>query len=222
MNLPANFFSLWFCGLAWVLSFFICLGASFKVSWGQISRQAFNAWLGACVLLMCLWFLRGGFLSGLAYHLLGGVLLSLLSGVHLALIGMAFVLIGLAVAGALDWASLGINYLIMGATPVLIGKTLLHFARYYLPSNYFIYLFFNAFFAGGISLAGSAIFGLMTLFFADAYPADYLFGDALAFYLLLSWSEAFMTGFVMAVLIVYRPHWVLTFEDKYYFKPPRS
>jgi uncharacterized membrane protein len=29
----------------------------------------------------------------------------------------------------------------------------------------------------------------------------------------LSWSEAFTTGLLTAVLVVYRPQWVATFDD---------
>ncbi|VEB41807.1 Predicted membrane protein [Chromobacterium violaceum] len=58
---------------------------------------------------------------------------------------------------------------------------------------------------------------------AGAYPWDGLLGEALPYYFLLSWSEAFTTGLLLAVLTVYKPRWVSTFDDGRYLggKPGR-
>ena len=61
-----------------------------------------------------------------------------------------------------------------------------------------------------------SLLGVSVLALADAYRPDYLFGDALSFYFLLSWSEAFTTGLMLAIFVVYKPHWVATFDDRRY------
>ena len=62
----------------------------------------------------------------------------------------------------------------------------------------------------------ACLLGVSVLALADAYAPDYLFGDALSFYFLLSWSEAFTTGLMLAIFVVYKPHWVATFDDRRY------
>jgi uncharacterized membrane protein len=43
-------------------------------------------------------------------------------------------------------------------------------------------------------------------------------GDTIAYMLLLAWGEAFLTGFLLTMFTVYRPEWVLTFDDDVYLK----
>ena len=108
------------------------------------------------------------------------------------------------------------DFLVLAGVPVLITRYGLQLAQKHLPANYFIYIFFNAFFTGGVSMFCTGLSGVSTLALAGAYPVDYLFGDALAFYFLLSWSEAFTTGLLIAIVVVYKPHWIITFDDRRY------
>jgi uncharacterized membrane protein len=57
---------------------------------------------------------------------------------------------------------------------------------------------------------------VLTLAMAGAYQSDFLLYEALPFYFLLSWSEAFTSGLLIAILVVYRPHWVASFDDARY------
>jgi uncharacterized membrane protein len=87
-----------------------------------------------------------------------------------------------------------------------------------LPANYFVYLFLNVFLAGGLSMAAVGLASVVLLGVDGAYSWDSLLGESLPYYLLLAWSEAFLSGLMMAVLIVYRPRWVATFDDSRYLK----
>ena len=69
---------------------------------------------------------------------------------------------------------------------------------------------------GGACYFACCALGVSVLALAGAYPADYLFEEVLLFYFLLSWSEAFTTGIMIAIMVVYKPHWVLTFDDRLY------
>lgn len=40
----------------------------------------------------------------------------------------------------------------------------------------------------------------------------------LPFYLLMAWSEALTTGVIITLMVVYRPPWVATFDDKAYIE----
>ncbi len=34
----------------------------------------------------------------------------------------------------------------------------------------------------------------------------------------MAWAESFTTGMIMPVLVIYRPEWVATFDDKRYLQ----
>jgi uncharacterized membrane protein len=188
----------------------------YKVRWRLLDHQALNAWMGASVLVMVLWLLKGGLKPGLTFHLLGAGILTLMMGPWLALIALLLVILAVSFTGLGDFFSVGLNWLVMGAMPVGFVSLALMLARRWLSANIFIYIFVNAFITGGASYFASGLTGIGVLALAGAYPTDYLYGEALPVYFLLSWSEAFLTGLVIAILVVYRPKWVSTFDDARY------
>ena len=66
-------------------------------------------------------------------------------------------------------------------------------------------------------LATGAASGLFH-WFSGTYAADVLLDEYLPFFLLLAFSEAFATGMALTVLVIYRPQWVMTFDDALYFR----
>jgi uncharacterized membrane protein len=54
---------------------------------------------------------------------------------------------------------------------------------------------------------------------AGVYPLDYLLTQYTPYaVLLVSWSEAFLTGMVVTIMAVYRPQWLETFDDAKYIQ----
>jgi len=51
---------------------------------------------------------------------------------------------------------------------------------------------------------------------AGAYPWDYLINEYFPYFLLLGFSEAWLSGMAMTLFVVYRPEWVITFDDSRY------
>ncbi|WP_215777042.1 energy-coupling factor ABC transporter permease [Paludibacterium sp. B53371] len=216
MSFPAGLFPLpWLLGLN-LLALLVLAGRVRRVAWRRIPAAQANAWLGACVLVMVMWTLRDDYLPGLSYHLLGMTLLGLMMGPSLALLASALVIVVAVLATGGDWASLGLVWLCCGVLPIGASWLGLRLTQRLLPANYFVYLFLNAFLAGGVGMALAGLASVLVLGAAAAYPWGMLFDEALPYYLLLAWSEAFTTGLMMAILIVYRPQWVLTFEDARY------
>lgn len=218
MNYPASLFSssvlLAVLALAAVL-----LGlAVWRVHWRALHAPALNGWLGATVVVMTLWLLKGGFMPGLDFHLLGAAQLTLMMGPWLALLAMAVVVLAQAAVGHGDWLSAGLNWLVMGALPVGLAASVLAAARRWLPPHVFVYIFVNGFLAGGASFFFTGLAGVSVLALAQAYPAEQLYFEQLPYYFLMSWSEAFLTGFVTAILVVYFPQWMATFDDSRYLK----
>ncbi|GGY26540.1 energy-coupling factor ABC transporter permease [Paludibacterium paludis] len=220
MNYPASLFPFWLPIAAALMSVGLLAVAAWRVKWRALSPEAFNAWMGATVLVMVMWTLKGGFKPGVSFHLMGVAVLTLMMGPWLALLALAIALGGLVLGGHGQWLDIGPTWLVCGAVPALLVDGVLRLARRWLPGNLFVYVFVNAFMAGGASYFASALAGILMLGLLGSYPWDYLLEDVLPFHFLFSWSEAFTTGLVMAVLVVYRPHWVASFDDARYLDGP--
>jgi uncharacterized membrane protein len=54
------------------------------------------------------------------------------------------------------------------------------------------------------------------LFLSGAYALAYLKTNYLPYYILMGWSEAISTGMAITLMVVYRPEWVATFDDRRY------
>lgn len=215
MNYPAQLFPFSVLIITTLLALGLLGLSVFKVHWRTLDHQALNAWMGTTVLVMALWLLKGGLQPGLAFHLLGGAILTLMMGPWLALLSLLVVVLAVTSTGMGDWLSAGLNWLV-AATSVGFISGVLTLARRWMSPNFFIYIFVNAFIAGGASYFVTGLVSVGVLALAGAYPVDYLYSEALPFYFLLSWSEAFLTGLVIAILVVYRPKWVATFDDARY------
>ena len=202
----------------WLICAIAVLGAVWRMDWRTVDARQVNLCGGLSVIVLLFWLLQGGVSAGLHYHLLGMTLLALTLGARLALIAALPILLAAAVCGIGDWAALGVNYTTMALTPIMLSEAMRRLTCRYLPPHLFIYLFINCFCTGALSLIVAALCGLSLLAACAAYPSALLFGDSLPFYLLLSWSEAFTSGLLMTVLVVYRPQWVTTFDDERYFR----
>ncbi|MFC3533602.1 energy-coupling factor ABC transporter permease [Vogesella facilis] len=216
MNFVAGQFPLWALWSGNALALGLLALAATRVRWRALEARAVNAWLGACVVLLGFWLGRAGLEPGLSFHLLGATVFTLLMGPWLALLALAAVLLGLAAGGQLEWPALGLNYGLSLLPGVALTALLLRLAQRYFAANVFVYVFVNAFLAGAAGMLLAALCGLAALALAGAYPLAYLLENALPYYVLLAWSEAFTSGLVLAILIVYRPHWVATFDDARY------
>jgi uncharacterized membrane protein len=216
MDFPAGLFplsvSLTFDGLM-----LLALGVSVaRVGWRRLDRSVLNAWLGAMVLVMVLWTLRDEYRPGISFHLLGMAILTLMMGPWLAMLAAALVMAGAELSRGGSLLPVGLDWFICGAVPIMFTRGALWLTQRYLPANYFVYFFFNAFLAGGLSMTLAGLSGVLALGIAGIHGWDVLFDEAMPYYFLLSWSEAFTTGLMMAILVVYRPRWVCTFDDGRY------
>lgn len=213
--LAGQFAQPWVWGANLVAGLLLLLCAR-KVAWRALPEAAVSAWCGACVVLLGFALARAGLQPGLSFHLLGATVFTLLMGPWLAMLALSLVLVALAAGGFLDPLALGLNLLLSYAPVVALTTLVLQLARRRLAPNLFVYVFVNAFLTGAAGMLLAACCGLLALGLAGAYAADHLLENALPFYFLLAWSEAFTSGLVIAILIVYRPHWVATFDDRRY------
>ncbi|MBV8049496.1 MAG: energy-coupling factor ABC transporter permease [Paludibacterium sp.] len=218
MNFPAGLFPLPFLLVLDFATLAALCVAAWRFPWRQLTAAQINAWLGACVAAMVLWTLKYDARPGLSYHLLGMTVLTLMMGPALAMLAAALVIAVACLMAGGAWQPLGLDWLTSGVLPVALTWASLRLIQRRLPCNYFVYLFLNAFLTGGLAMAAAGLAGVAVLGAFGVYAWDGLLSEALPYYLLLAWSEAFLTGLLMAILIVYRPRWVASFDDARYLK----
>ena len=219
MDIPADFMPEIYLWVSTIL-FVLLIGlAVLTAPWSKVrDNEAQHVYLGAVVAVSLLWMLRGGIQPGLGFHMLGMTALCLMFEWQFALFAAAVIVALNTWQGDAGWNSYFLNTLLTGAIPVLFTRVLLYLCQCTLPHNYFIYIFINAFLAGAISilLAGTASAWLQHL--AAVQSANQLVDSFLWILPLLMFGEGFLNGGAMTLLVIYRPHWVATFHDRWYLK----
>lgn len=217
MNLPDTLLDEGWYWAAWVVWLPLFVHSIRRAPWGRFrDSERFNVWLGLIVILTLIWSLKAGVKPGLSLHLLGASVFALSCGTHLAFIGLSLVLAAVTLNGAAGWFGFALNSLLMAGVGVLASQGIYRLVDRYLPKHFFVYIFVNGFF--GAALTVMSVGGVASLFLglAGAYSFDYLVGEYLPYYLLLGFSEAWLSGMIMTLFVVYFPHWVATFDDSRY------
>ncbi|MDT8282941.1 MAG: energy-coupling factor ABC transporter permease [Gammaproteobacteria bacterium] len=208
---------LWFANILFGL---LWLVAASKVSFEQLLANSPNqhVYFGALVILLLMWGIKAGITPGLGFHHLGATLFTLMFGWPLALIGLSVIMFASIFVEHNEWLSLGINGCLSIALPVFTSYAILKLSQKYLPDNFFIYIFVVAFFGAGIAVAASRIASIVLLSLVSAYPDTKLIDESLIYIPLFMFPEAFVTGMLASIFVVYKPEWMITFDDERYIK----
>jgi uncharacterized membrane protein len=201
--------------------FLLLLLLAVKIApWKQLLEQqeSQHVFLGAVVILLSVWGIKAGISPGLGFHHLGATLFTLMFGWPLATIGLTITMLASLALQASDWSSLGINSLLSIAIPIIVSYLILKFSQKWLPDNFFIYIFVCAFFGAGVAIAISRLSAIALLSLINAYPNDQLIEESLQYLPLIMFPEAFVTGMLITIFVVYHPDWVSTFDDDRYIK----
>ena len=230
MNLDIN----WLIGLhipsvllpGWLLFasnalFLLCLLVAVRhAPWKELvqKQESQHVFLGAIVMLLTIWGIKAGISPGLGFHHLGATLFTLMFGWPLGIVGLTLTMTASLLLQASDWASLGINGLLSIMIPIGVSYGILKLSQKWLPDNFFIYIFICAFFGAGIAIAVSRVSAIALLSIMHAYPDEQLIEESLQYIPLFMFPEAFVTGMLISIFVVYRPDWVATFDDERYIK----
>ncbi len=217
MNLPAGLFPYYWhvVAVAIVLAVFWRLARS--IPWREVvSSIRLHVTLAFAVALMFFWSLKAGVEPGLNLHLLGAMAATLALGPSLAMLALGLALIGITLNGAVEWQSWPINYVFMVVIPVLVASALKKIIENVLPSHFFIFIFIVAFMGAGatIILQGGVV--SLGMILSGAYTADFLLSNYLPYFLLLGFSEAWISGAIITLMVVYKPDWVSGFNEQLY------
>jgi uncharacterized membrane protein len=219
MDIPAGLLPdacLWLAALLYAP---LLLFALLSAPWSKIAdNDASNVYFGAIVALIVLWLLRGGIQPGLDYHLLGVTSLVLMFEWQFALMAVSLVLAVTTWAGPAGWQAFAVNALVMGAVPALFTRTFLYACQRWLPHNYFIYVFLNAFLAGALSILLAGLSTALLQQVAGIHPQDSISNNFLLILPMLMFGEGFLNGAAMSLVVAYRPQWVATFHDRWYLQ----
>jgi uncharacterized membrane protein len=209
----------------WLALGIILAWAARRARWEHLAAcNLTRVWHGAIVAVILLWSLKARLNDGFTFHLLGMAGITLMLGLPLALISAALAVFVVAVMQQAPVSQVAIAWLTLGFVPIVTLDALRRAAERHLPANFFIYTFVIAFASTAVSVLAATLASLA----AWSLVADRAFGELAAVYLpiviQMGFGEALLTGMLLTIFVVYKPHWVATFDDARYLRrrPPSA
>lgn len=198
--------------LAWVVAVPMFAVAFARVHWRAVADgPAARLWPAAVAALIGLWSIRAHVGSHLAFHLSGIAALTLACGAPLALVGGA-VVVGASIAwSGANPANAAAVWLAGVALPALVVTGVRHAATAWLPRNLFVFVFVVAYFGAAIAYVATGAAGTALAVALLDTPASVAFGDWLVVLGTLAFGEASVTGMLLALGVVYRPGWIVSY-----------
>ncbi len=206
---------MWFSGLFFLVLWFALRWAKWSRFKEKIQQHVF---LGALVSLFVLWNMRVEMLPGFFWHLSGMVTITLMFGWSLAIIGGSIVLLGIVAAGLNDWGGYFPSAILAVVMPATLTQIVLGLVRAYAPKHFFVYILVNAFLAGGlvfVVMSGFIVGGLLLM---GSHPWSELQHNFLNLTPMMLFPESMLNGWIIAILVGFKPHWVGSFSDDEYIK----
>lgn len=217
MNLAAELFSpAWLWGAS-VLAALVAVWVIRTGPWSSLRDSLrLNLFLGWGVMLAVVWSMNAGVYPGLNLHLLGAMVVTLVMGPQLAMGSLAIALAAVTFNGAAEWQAYPINWLVMGVAPVLVANLHFTLVHRFAPRHFFVFIFVIAFFGSALTTMAQGLVASGVLCAAGAYTCDFLSANYLPYFLLLGFSEAWLSGAAVTLMVVFRPGWVVRFDDQTY------
>lgn len=217
MGLPATLFSAAGQGILLAIAVLSLYATVRRAPWGRLREATqLNLLLGFSVGLMLLWSMKAGVKPGLSLHMLGAMAATLALGPWLALLALGLALSGITFNGTLEWLDWPVNFVLMVLIPVAFAYAFQRAVERWLPAHFFIFVFVIGFAGAALTVMVQGLVASAVLVSAGAYTASFLLSEYLPFFLLLGFSEAWISGAVITLLVVYRPEWVAAFDDRRY------
>jgi uncharacterized membrane protein len=216
MNLiSAHIPTLWFW-LFWLGAAVLGGMLARHATWSMLLNKAnLNIFLGATEAVLGLWLIKAGIRPGLNFHLLGATALTLMFRPLFALLALGLITAAISLWQG-EYAAFAANWMLMGTVPVGVSWAIYRLVDRKLPNHLFIYIFLNAFFGAAVAIMAVGLASTAFVALAGAYPLDYLLDEYLPYYLLMAWGEAFTTGMLVTLMVIWCPGWVATFDDRRY------
>ena len=209
----------WMLGIGWLISAAVLGLALARRPWRALLADVGlqHRWLAALVAVLLLWQLRAQAVDWLTLHLVFTALLTLIFKAPLALLICLVVNLAMVLLGRVAWPLLGVNVLVSGVVPALVMVIAWRLVDRWLADNLPVFVFVCGFFGTALATLAS---GLVTVSIVGLGASDpeawFLASEYARFLPLLMPSEAFISGMLLSVLVVYHPEWVATFNSQRY------
>lgn len=205
--------------LATLLLFLVILARALR----SIDWQAFrgdnalqHSFFGAAVVLGFVWQLRAGISPGLAIHVFGITVITLMLGWALAVLAGLLALVITVITGREPLLMFAANGLVTVMVPALVSHWIMLWERRKNFRNFFAYIFFCGFFGAGISVAAAGIVMCLILWTSGVYTFEQLVHEYLRYLPLFMIPEGFVNGTFVTGLMVFHPDRLTTLDQRRY------
>jgi uncharacterized membrane protein len=208
---------LWVAVGGWIAAVALLALALWKNPFKRLQEPVLqHVWLAIIVAVSVLWATNAWLEDGTVIHLLGATLVVTLFDWGLALIAMAIVTGLAALVFDTPWQGIALTFLVFGAVPVGVSTLLQRVSVAWLPRNLFMFIFGQGFVSPAIAVTVASAVALATHIALaggsmSVIPAGYVFSV-----FLLASGESWFTGMSTALIAVYRPAWVTTYDVRRY------
>ncbi|WP_136255106.1 energy-coupling factor ABC transporter permease [Onishia niordana] len=219
MTFAESILAPWMLVLCGVLSLLVLIYSALGYPWRSLLADSGqqHRLMAAAVAIVLLWQLRAQAVDWLSLHLVFTALLTLVFRAPPALAVNLVVNVAMVAIGKVAWPLLGVNVLISGVIPAWVTGWVWRCVDRSLPDSLPVFLFVCGFFGVALAtlVAGLATVGIVFLGNSDP-QAWFLVREYALFLPLLMPAEAFISGMLLSLLLVYHPHWVATFNAHRY------
>lgn len=219
MSFAQSVLAPWALVMTWLLSLGVIVWCLCLRPWRPLLEDTAlqHRWMAATLAIMLMWQLRAQAVDWLTLHLVFTVLMTLVFKMPLALISNVMINVAMVAIGRNDWSLMGANMLVTGIVPATVTGFVWRIVDRRLPDNLMVFLFACGFFGTALATLGGGLSTVALIIVAGTDPeAVYLAQEYARFLPLLMPSEAFITGMLLSILLVYHPSWVATFNDHRY------
>ena len=175
-----------------------------------------HSFFGAAVVLGFVWQLRAGISPGLAIHIFGITVITLMLGWALAVLAGLLALVITVITGREPLIMFAANGLISVMVPAIVSHGIMLWERRRDFRNFFAYIFFCGFFGAGISVAAAGGVMCLMLWSSGVYTFDQLVHEYIRYLPLFMIPEGFVNGTFVTGLMVFHPDRLTTLDQRRY------
>ena len=175
-----------------------------------------HSFFGAAVVLGFVWQLRAGISPGLAIHIFGITVITLMLGWALAVLAGLLALVITVITGREPLIMFAANGLITVMVPAIVSHGIMLWERRRDFRNFFAYIFFCGFFGAGISVAAAGTVMCLMLWTSGVYTFDQLVHEYIRSLPLFMIPEGFVNGTFVTGLMVFHPDRLTTLNQRRY------
>lgn len=206
----------------WVITLLIFLvvlvRAARSIDWQTFRKDNAlqHSFFGAAVILGFVWQLRAGLSPGLAIHIFGITVITLMLGWALAVMAGLLALVITVITGREPLIMFAANGLITVMVPAIVSHGIMLWERRRNFRNFFAYIFFCGFFGAGIAVAAAGTVMCLMLWASGVYTLDELVHEYIRYLPLFMIPEGFVNGTFVTGLMVFHPDRLTTLDQRRY------